>query len=178
MLRGLSRDRANARFSATRSCCTGPLKMSCATRFAIQKAAPRLRSNSRRRQKTETATAEIEVSDRGPGIPEDQLDAIFRPFYRVDYARSPNTGGFGVGLAIAERAVRLHTRRGACLCPGRRRCNHSNELSGYRKHPQPGSKNGCPQKSGFEHARRVTYTVSNPFAVACFLLDADSQEVW
>jgi len=52
--------------------------------------------------------AVIEVSDRGPGIPENQLAAIFRPFYRVDYARSPKTGGFGVGLAIAERAVRLH----------------------------------------------------------------------
>jgi len=52
--------------------------------------------------------AEIEVSDRGPGIPENQLNAIFRPFHRVDYARSPDTGGFGVGLAIAERAVRLH----------------------------------------------------------------------
>jgi two-component system sensor histidine kinase CpxA len=52
--------------------------------------------------------AEIEVSDRGPGIPENQLQAIFRPFHRVDYARSPDTGGFGVGLAIAERAVRLH----------------------------------------------------------------------
>ena len=52
--------------------------------------------------------AEIDVSDRGPGIPENQLGAIFRPFYRVDYARSPKTGGFGVGLAIADRAVRLH----------------------------------------------------------------------
>ena len=54
------------------------------------------------------AMAEIAVSDRGPGIPADQLAAIFRPFYRVDDARSPDTGGFGVGLAIAERAVRLH----------------------------------------------------------------------
>ena len=52
--------------------------------------------------------AEIEVSDRGPGIPKSHQDAIFRPFYRVDDARSPGTGGFGVGLAIAERAVRLH----------------------------------------------------------------------
>ncbi len=52
--------------------------------------------------------AVIEVSDRGPGIPANQLNAIFRPFYRVDYARSPDTGGFGVGLAIADRAVRLH----------------------------------------------------------------------
>jgi two-component system sensor histidine kinase CpxA len=51
---------------------------------------------------------EIEVSDRGPGIPEDKREAILRPFYRVDYARSPTTGGFGVGLAIADRAVRLH----------------------------------------------------------------------
>jgi two-component system sensor histidine kinase CpxA len=51
---------------------------------------------------------EIEVSDRGPGIPENQREAILRPFYRVDYARSPKTGGFGVGLAIADRAVRLH----------------------------------------------------------------------
>jgi two-component system sensor histidine kinase CpxA len=52
--------------------------------------------------------AQIDVSDRGPGIPADQLEAVFRPFHRVDYARSPDTGGFGVGLAIAERAVRLH----------------------------------------------------------------------
>ncbi|MGA8732144.1 MAG: ATP-binding protein [Terracidiphilus sp.] len=52
--------------------------------------------------------AQIEVNDRGPGIPENELQSIFRPFYRVDHARSPNTGGFGVGLAIAERAVRLH----------------------------------------------------------------------
>ncbi len=52
--------------------------------------------------------ARIDVSDRGPGIPADQLKSIFRPFHRVDAARSPGTGGFGVGLAIAERAVRLH----------------------------------------------------------------------
>ena len=55
--------------------------------------------------------ATLAVSDRGPGIPEDQLGAIFRPFYRVDSARSPETGGFGVGLAIADRAVRLHKGR-------------------------------------------------------------------
>ena len=52
--------------------------------------------------------ATIAVSDRGPGIPGDQLGAIFHPFHRVDTARSPGTGGFGVGLAIADRAVRLH----------------------------------------------------------------------
>lgn len=50
----------------------------------------------------------ISVSDRGPGIPPDQLKSVFHPFRRVDSARSPDTGGFGVGLAIADRAIRLH----------------------------------------------------------------------
>ncbi len=50
----------------------------------------------------------IEVGDRGPGIPESEVASIFRPFYRVDVARSAQTGGFGVGLAIAERAIKLH----------------------------------------------------------------------
>jgi two-component system, OmpR family, sensor histidine kinase CpxA len=53
-------------------------------------------------------TAVLDISDRGPGIPEKELANIFRPFYRVDDARERDTGGFGVGLAIADRAVRLH----------------------------------------------------------------------
>jgi two-component system sensor histidine kinase CpxA len=52
--------------------------------------------------------AVIEVRDHGPGIAETELERIFRPFYRVDHARSAHTGGFGVGLAITERAIRLH----------------------------------------------------------------------
>ena len=52
--------------------------------------------------------ATLEINDHGPGIPEDEIESIFRPFYRVDRARSPHTGGFGVGLAIAERSVKLH----------------------------------------------------------------------
>ncbi|WP_245536334.1 sensor histidine kinase [Terriglobus saanensis] len=50
----------------------------------------------------------VSVRDTGPGIPLDHLSHIFRPFYRVDMARSESSGGFGVGLAIAERAVHLH----------------------------------------------------------------------
>lgn len=52
--------------------------------------------------------AVIEVKDCGPGVPEDQLLAIFRPFHRLDLARQRSTGGYGVGLAITERAIRLH----------------------------------------------------------------------
>lgn len=50
----------------------------------------------------------IRVSDNGPGVPETALDKLFRPFYRVDSARERQTGGIGLGLAITERAVRLH----------------------------------------------------------------------
>ena len=50
----------------------------------------------------------LQVSDRGPGVPESALESIFRPFYRLDVSRQRATGGYGVGLAIADRAVRLH----------------------------------------------------------------------
>jgi two-component system sensor histidine kinase CpxA len=60
------------------------------------------------RQRDGATIAVLSVSDQGPGLPEAELENIFRPFYRVDNARQRDTGGFGVGLAIAERAVRLH----------------------------------------------------------------------
>jgi len=52
--------------------------------------------------------AVIRVTDSGPGVPEDALDKLFRPFYRIDDARGRQTGGVGLGLAITDRAVRLH----------------------------------------------------------------------
>jgi two-component system sensor histidine kinase CpxA len=52
--------------------------------------------------------AHIEVRDYGPGVPEAELYDIFRPFYRVNDARERQSGGAGVGLAISDRAVRLH----------------------------------------------------------------------
>jgi two-component system sensor histidine kinase CpxA len=52
--------------------------------------------------------AVIRVTDRGPGVPQESLDKLFRPFYRLDDARGRQTGGVGLGLAITERAVRLH----------------------------------------------------------------------
>jgi len=54
------------------------------------------------------AEAVVRVRDSGPGVPEDALDKIFRPFYRIDDARGRHTGGVGLGLAITERTVRLH----------------------------------------------------------------------
>jgi signal transduction histidine kinase len=42
------------------------------------------------------------VRDRGPGIPEDQLERVFEPFYRLESSRNPATGGSGLGLSIAR----------------------------------------------------------------------------
>ena len=50
----------------------------------------------------------IRVSDHGPGVPEDMLSRLFEPFVHVGDARDRFSGGYGLGLAIAERAVRLH----------------------------------------------------------------------
>jgi signal transduction histidine kinase len=53
-------------------------------------------------------SVELRVRDHGPGVPESALAEIFRPFTRVESARDRASGGAGLGLAIAERAVRLH----------------------------------------------------------------------
>jgi two-component system sensor histidine kinase CpxA len=50
----------------------------------------------------------LEVCDDGPGISDEEKAKIFLPFYRIDGARQRDTGGFGIGLAIADRAVKLH----------------------------------------------------------------------
>jgi two-component system sensor histidine kinase CpxA len=52
--------------------------------------------------------AVVRVTDSGPGVPEESIDKLFRPFYRIDDARGRQTGGVGLGLAITERAVTLH----------------------------------------------------------------------
>ena len=52
--------------------------------------------------------AQIAVRDYGPGVPDDALPRIFDPFYRVDTDRNRASGGVGLGLAIARRAVELH----------------------------------------------------------------------
>lgn len=53
----------------------------------------------------------ISVRDFGPGVPEAQLEDIFRAFYRVDGSRSRQSGGVGLGLAIAREAAFRHGGR-------------------------------------------------------------------
>jgi two-component system sensor histidine kinase CpxA len=50
----------------------------------------------------------VEVRDYGAGVPEDSLPRIFDAFYRVEADRDRASGGAGLGLAIARRAIELH----------------------------------------------------------------------
>jgi signal transduction histidine kinase len=51
---------------------------------------------------------EINIDDDGPGIPEAELSRVLEPFYRLDQSRSRETGGVGLGLAIAQGVVQAH----------------------------------------------------------------------
>ena len=53
----------------------------------------------------------VTIADQGPGVAEESLRAIFEPFYRTDQARARESGGYGLGLAIAQRSVSLHHGR-------------------------------------------------------------------
>ncbi len=48
------------------------------------------------------------ITDEGPGVPDELLVQLFRPFFRVADARDRSSGGTGLGLAIARQAIQLH----------------------------------------------------------------------
>lgn len=50
----------------------------------------------------------VTIEDSGPGVPDSALQSIFGEFYRVDTARTRESGGYGLGLAIAKRALVQH----------------------------------------------------------------------
>lgn len=55
-----------------------------------------------------TAEVELRIADCGPGIPADLREKVFAPFYRIEESRSRETGGTGLGLALARNIVRGH----------------------------------------------------------------------
>jgi len=54
------------------------------------------------------ARAIVEIRDCGPGVPANAISRIFDPFYRVESDRNRSSGGIGLGLSIARRAIELH----------------------------------------------------------------------
>ena len=83
---------------------------------AFRRCFTNLLANSRRHAETvwltacrrDPATIEILVDDDGPGIPEKAREDVFKPFVRLDTSRNSETGGVGLGLAIARDIVRTH----------------------------------------------------------------------
>jgi two-component system sensor histidine kinase CpxA len=59
-------------------------------------------------EKNGRAGAVLRVSDNGPGVAEEKLNLILNPFYRAGDSRRGTSNGFGIGLAIADRAAHLH----------------------------------------------------------------------
>lgn len=53
----------------------------------------------------------VRIRDRGPGIPADQLEHVFDPFFRLEGSRSRDTGGMGLGLSIARQIIHAHGGR-------------------------------------------------------------------
>lgn len=56
----------------------------------------------------ESDMAVITIADNGPGLADDQLEAVFEPFVRLEGSRSRNTGGVGLGLAMARTIIQAH----------------------------------------------------------------------
>src|SRR5690606_23899789 len=50
----------------------------------------------------------VRVYDEGPGIPEDMLETVFEPFFRLEQSRNRDTGGTGLGLSIARDIAQAH----------------------------------------------------------------------
>jgi two-component system sensor histidine kinase CpxA len=77
-----------------------------ATRYTAERSVVEIHLEHQANEKGPEAV--IRVLDSGPGVPNEALEKIFQPFYRLDDARNRQTGGAGLGLSIADRAIRLH----------------------------------------------------------------------
>jgi signal transduction histidine kinase len=83
--------------------------------FALKRAFTNLIDNATKYAKApeielccEESAIVVAIRDRGPGIPPDALDNVFRPYYRVDKSRNRSTGGVGLGLTVAQAIVQGH----------------------------------------------------------------------
>jgi len=82
---------------------------------ALKRALANLITNAKRYAATVAVTMKVDqaavlitVDDDGPGIPEANREDVFKPFFRLDASRNPETGGTGLGLTIARDIARSH----------------------------------------------------------------------
>lgn len=84
-----------------------PVALRRALRNLVENAV-RYGGTARLRLRETPAEVAIAVEDEGPGIPADKLAEVFEPFVRLETSRNQETGGVGLGLAIARTIVRAH----------------------------------------------------------------------
>jgi signal transduction histidine kinase len=68
----------------------------------------RYAGHARVRLQASETQIDISVDDNGPGIPPEQIEQVFLPFYRLESSRNAGTGGVGLGLSIARTIARQH----------------------------------------------------------------------
>ncbi len=92
----------------------GPLTVTCKPR-AMRRAIGNLVDNALKygdaallEIDADVSSVVVKVTDRGPGIPEDEMDNVIQPFYRLEKSRGRGTGGTGLGLAIVSTIVKDH----------------------------------------------------------------------
>ena len=79
----------------------------------------------------------IDVTDTGPGVPDEELAHIFERFYRADKARSRDVPGTGLGLAIVRSIARVHGGEIVAQRASKRRHRFSGTISEDRADPHP-----------------------------------------
>jgi signal transduction histidine kinase len=94
---------------------TAPAILYTCQPVALKRAVRNLLDNAVKYGKSGTAelqvgvrSIDINIDDDGPGIPEDELARVLEPFYRLEASRSRETGGVGLGLAIAQAIAQAH----------------------------------------------------------------------
>ncbi|HYG89706.1 MAG TPA: ATP-binding protein [Azospirillum sp.] len=113
LLQSLCDDRTDAGQSAAYQ---GPVHMVVDARsVALRRAFANLMDNAiayggtaRVRLSPENGHVRVEIDDDGPGIPKDQVEKVFTPFYRLEASRNKATGGVGLGLSTARTIIRGH----------------------------------------------------------------------
>ena len=117
LLRTVLDDAADARPEAADALCfSGPAHLTVTGRIlALKRSFANLVGNAvkygnaaRVTLTTEDGMAMVTIEDDGPGLPPDELERIFEPFYRVEDSRNRETGGTGLGLPIARNILRAH----------------------------------------------------------------------
>lgn len=99
-------DVAGGRLEAVRVSCR-PVSLKRAVRNLVENAV-RYGGSARIDVFRQGGEAVVEVTDNGPGIPDDRIEDAFKPFVRLEDSRSADTGGIGLGLAIALGIVHAH----------------------------------------------------------------------